>query len=329
MIAISVLTLIVLIAGSAFLDLMRLSKHETDVLEMDQGADRAMDEITRALRKAVIPVVTESGASSGFQGVLNSNQGFKDHGKAWRTLLQRGSDCLPFVVPIDADGDGDFLDADFLPELGVETPTGTTLKAATYGSDGKLVAGTGIARDLANLTPGALGLNTGTNDVNPADGRFTSPFVYPATPSVYAVIRFVPLREGGTPVVLAENAPNINYDINEDGDINDSFLLGHMEISYPGGVDQIISNDAILLQINRNEASWEPIFRLIRYKSGDISPNTAGSDDGLTGGEYAIRVRLLLVGNRGRQEPGFLSAKVPLLVRNFETIVKLRNMSMQ
>ena len=164
-----IIAVIMGICFSAIFNAYRAAKMEESVLRLDINANRAAWELSNALRSAVLPIINP--AKNGSLGdVINSpTRGFGRHGEAWVRVLEKGVDCLPFAKPIDYGGDGDFLDADLLPELGLVLPNGsmsTAVAAAYRGAPNNHLDGGHIHPWLARADPGDLNLDAGATEVD-------------------------------------------------------------------------------------------------------------------------------------------------------------------
>ena len=335
MIVMAVVSIIVAMIGATVINSMRVSEQERTLIEMDTNATTALNGLSAVLRRGVLPIATGSSSTSGFQGAVNDKtRGFGRNGKAWAKQLQYGSDLLVFTIPIDADGDGDTLDADFLPELGITNVLGQAIPAASYTSAGKLSGN--LNPSLAEMEPDDFGLNTNATDIDLTGMRFADSFEFPTagTSPAYGVIRFVPMREHGQPIIMDEKV--MKWDINEDDDSDDKFVVGHLEVCYPGRSNafkaerKYLSRSSVLLQLNRDGDGWEPLFRLSRYKEGDKSENMDSMTGTPSAGDFTLHVKLLLcdrIGQRG--QPVAFNSRLPFLARKFDRVIVLRNMSIR
>ena len=334
MIVLAVAMILFGMVGSTVINTIRVSEQEKTLLEMDTNAAQTLNGMSAILRAGVAPITTGSSDTSGFQGVMNDKaRGFGKNGKAWASLLQKGTDCLAFTVPVDADGDGDRLDADFLPELGIENVLGQVVPGGTYTGAGKLAGN--VNASLAEIDPGDFGLNAGATDIDLTAMRFADDFEFPtgAADPAYGVIRFVPVKDGGDYIILDES--QMNRDLNENGDTDDKFVLGSIVACYPGRADpyksdrRYLSKASVLLQLNRDGDGWEPLFRLSRYKEGDASENMDTIGGKPAAGDFTLHVKLLLCDNIGQRNPTAFNRILPFLARKYDRVIVLRNMAIR
>ena len=315
------------------LGVIRSVKMDATILEMDRSANQALLEIAEVLRPAVLPIpVTAPDNLLGefSRNIINSPvRGFGgQNGSKWSKILKDGSDFVPFCIPVDYGDDGDYLDMDNYMELGMVHPgAGKQFGAAYVMNNGRnqLAENASAHSHLARFAPADMDLPESGASINTGSARFAASLAFPAKANqAFACIRFVPRRtDGGNGAPFSINESAVNYDINGDGDMQDSFMIGHIEVSYPGA-RKIVSGPSVLLQTNRDE-SWTPIFKQVRYRENDSSPNTVFDENG--DGQYGILVRLLLCDNHGQQDPIAFNKTSPALVRRYETVVKLRNMA--
>ena len=312
----ALLSIVMAVAGGIALDVMRVASREETLLEMDRDANRTMETARRLLRLAYVPVAAEPLAGGRRQALAAAD--LEKTTRGWLGALRRGSDCLAFLTPVDPEGEGDVLYGDSRSslrlKLGVDAPGGPL--AATDKDDTLENLGL-IDMDPTDPWPLGLDLATGTGPEPVPDlgsGRFAVPFVYPKPPGgrkqIYWLIRFAPWRENGLPLIIDEGG---EADLNDDGDQDDSFALGRLELVYPktgGGSSALaLCGYSLLLTLNPREAARDAIFLLL-----------PGDDD-----FPVIRLRLLFcqTGN----SPWSLGGKRPPLSRTFETLAELKLMA--
>ncbi|MDR1535395.1 MAG: prepilin-type N-terminal cleavage/methylation domain-containing protein [Planctomycetota bacterium] len=312
MAACALMAALFLMAGNSFLGLLRMSRYETAVMEMDRDANQALGTLNSVLRRAVLPISAPDNPG-GVLALLGDE--FAAHGGSWREILNQGDPLLAYVVPVDYDGDGDVLDGFGNPEFGIEPPSGRSRPAARAGR---------FCPDLGGVSPDDLGLVPGVSDLDLDAPCFAADFSFPGGgDAVYEVIRFVPYREGGAPLILEES--ELAQDLNEDRDLEDRFALGRLEIDWLAGPDaprtQSVTSESLLLGINRSGDHRDSLFQL-----GDFDPagNPAAS------GQYAVKVQLLLCNYLAqREDKPFFGRGMPLITRAYQTIIKLRLMSLK
>lgn len=335
MVAVGILSFVIVLTYTSVVASLRSVKTEATVLEMDRSASQALQNMADLLRPALLPIPinapdTQLGEFS--RNIINNPvRGFGGgNGVAWSTILQAGTDCVPFCVPVDFGNDGDTLDGDGYLELGITLPDGTVFQGGSYTMDGdhnRLGENASVHADLARLRPASLGLPDNGGNIDPDAARFAERLTLPANASQgFAVLRFVPFPDPDNisqPLTIREQ--DLDRDLNNDGDKDDVFLLGHIEVAYPGpGVQKAISGQSVLLQLNQ-DASWTPIFKQVRYRQNDNSPN--GIFDENNQGQYGILIRLLLLDTMGQRTPVAFKNGTRVFVRQYETVVKLRNMA--
>jgi prepilin-type N-terminal cleavage/methylation domain-containing protein len=165
---------------------------ESAMLNMDQSANRALNAVTAELRPAILPIninnkndddvtVSDTLLVSKIQGHLdemlsppsldqfmnNAAAGFGVNGTDWLDVLEKGTDFLPFTIPVALDyGDGTSsvttIDSAMLPQLGIligDTP----LSAANYAVE-TITTVDGAESRTRYLWPNSVG---GIGDVRP------------------------------------------------------------------------------------------------------------------------------------------------------------------
>ncbi|MDR0362503.1 MAG: prepilin-type N-terminal cleavage/methylation domain-containing protein [Planctomycetota bacterium] len=342
-ISLAIFMVLVAMTARAFVEPLQVVRAEESVMNLDANGDKALWQLARVLLSSVLPVRVDNEEKSELGTLYNdAHRGFGQYGMEWRSVLQQGSDCIPFSVPADYDGDGDTIDADGFPELGVML-SGVPVAAAEYRH-------VGVKRNnrldgnihpyMSSLNPADLGISTSEHTLDVAAPRFEQAFSFPdGADRAFGIVRFVPEREDDSPVIVDEAA--LNHDLNADGDNTDRFLLGRLEIVYPdvartvdvaAGIDDWtgsgeniafpLTGNVVLLQINKDEKSWEPIFKMIKHRLGATASNSASYDESSdSDGLYGIRVRLLLYDSRYTPT----NRAVPVISRKYETLLKLRN----
>ncbi len=363
---------------------IRVAGHETSLLRMDQDAHRAMNGITTHLRGAILPIITDpdtppeytsqatldryhssayANDSVPFQNMINSSQGFRQFGPAWRRLLLldnnppryggsavAGSDFIPFTIPVPyiypATGlsSVDSLDSNSLPQLGIRGLDGTVYNAAVYNEVNDVFEGKPTIRRylpnadgalhpfISGLNPTALGLTPGVRqDIAIGANRFGTQLNLPAGAN-YALgaIRFVPYLEGGQPYIVTERQ---DYDLNDDNDTVDQYALGRIEVVYcigsannPREVRRPISANSVLLQLNAaTQANYQPLFQLrVQPRDDPTNPPKVSRQTSLV-----LDINLLMCDELNqRRNPDFTKA-VKYLTRRYRTSVELRNMSLE
>lgn len=344
MVVIAVASIFFIMANTTISGVIRTVVMESSVLDMDRDANQALQELADAIRPAILPIAIDGDEVSlnrfAKEVLASPTQGFNTPlGRDWRDALQRGTDCVAFTVPVDYGADGDTLDADLFLELGAVLPSGAEEFGAAYRvvDDKNTLNGATVNQYLRKLDPREdLDIPAKYNDLTTGSlpGRFAANFTFPQhAEQGYVVARFVPHYTNGSPMTINEanlfsnsGGPVRPYDLNGDGDTGDSFLVGSMEFVY-SNTRYPISGPDVLLQMNQTDSNYVPIFKLIRFQTGDASPNSAdGFDPAATEGEFGLLIRLLMLDRIGQEDAAFQQGKATAIVRLFETTVKLRNM---
>lgn len=316
-IVVGLMSALFLIAVGSVLTVMRIAKREQAIVQMDQDANRAMETIKHTLLSGYIPVA-ETPLITGRKGALDGTS-FDNNVGRWRDVLGNGTDLFVFLVGVDIEGDGDILYGSSQESkrliLGIQSnehsaavPNG--MREAT--DEGDTLSNLGII-DLNPISHMGLSSNN-SSDIDITAARFATPFVFP-TPSggrtqIYGVIRFVPFRQNNTAFLLNEG--QLGQDLNNDGDTNDEFALGHLEIVYPASNGNIIthgvSGDSVLLQINRNDSPQDSLFQL-------WPRDTDGNN---------IKVHLLMCNYLEQQAPwAFGFGGNQIITRSYETLLQM------
>lgn len=368
MIVIAVASIFVALVLPPIVNSLIVVQREATMLNMFRAADQAMAIISTSLRPAVLPMVTDktmcdSGSTGttivpdtkGFRYAINTDRGFRQHGCEWRRIFTQGSSFLPFAIPVHLGTTQNSSDIDGLPFLGMIAPTSSG-NAKIMGTDYETVTtanGTAyqpvkypaaggartLHRALYSLNPTSFGSNL-RGDPNNLNYRiYDETLTFPGTNDGYAVIRFVPLREGG--VVRELDEAVLDVDLNDDGTKADSFAIGSIEIVYfdPSAPasgpfpKRIVTPPMVLLQLNTGADSYVPMFRLVSWGDPNRSPGqiTWTPTPTLSRNGYTLLVNLLLFDHYSQQGNAlaFERAGRPYLVRRFESMVELRNMSRQ
>ncbi|MDR1520991.1 MAG: hypothetical protein LBU23_12750 [Planctomycetota bacterium] len=355
MFALAIAIVILTMCFGMLLHVYRVSRMEESLLRLDLNADRADTRLTSALLPAILPIEIEGGKV--FAELFNNNvTGFSAFSSDWLSILRAGTDCLAFAEAVDFGDDEDALDSDIYPELGYYLPGGRAAAAAAYdpvGSGNKLRGN--VHPYLAALDPrgGELGLgDAGNSSLNTGAGRFQEVFPFPAAADrAFAVIRFVPAHRNHAAVVIGEDAVEGTggMDLNGDGDRDDRFWLGRLELLYPpwvggNGFDaaglqtpwrQVPGSSAELLDANgvlaetidlpylRESLTEDVVLLQMNNRSEDACQPIFRLEEfegGGGAGNYAIRVNLLLY-DRGSRILGIAPA-----VRKYGSLVRLRGM---
>ena len=177
MIAMTILSIIVVIVMDFMSTMAESLALEQQVSELDEDMHDTIDQMAEMLRCAYIP-----------------NKESED----WLSGLYTGGNDVPFIVPVDHDGDGDLFDDNMQPE---------------YGAIRKNFSPPRHYKDMSHLSD-AEDPNDDYGYENPFD-RFIQIFTF--------------VRTG----YLKETERNI--DLNSDGDMVDTFEIGRIELQYPSG----------------------------------------------------------------------------------------------
>lgn len=329
---------------------LTMAMRERSRLKMFQDGDMLMNNLNSVLQAAVLPVVTDPSAVANntpatisgtptFRELINSTQGFWTNGRDWRTQLLAGTDFIPFCIPVFFENTGSRLDSNMVPVLGIDLPDGTHMVAANYtiANAGKeFYLNSNIHPELAALNPAAFGVSSGGAIDVASDARFAQPLAFPGgSNAAYAVIRFLPtMGEDGAPVILRET--DLRFDLNEDGNIADTFALGSIQLVYASGdgngiITQSLSPVGVLMQLNTDAASYTPLFQLVGGFGANNSPSglqwngaSSASND-----SYTLLVRMLLFDRYGQTSVlGFNTGGKPYLAYKFQSFITLRNQAL-
>lgn len=313
----ALLSLLLVLVGGAFLNIMQVSAREQAALEMDQDAIRILETLKQTLRASYIPVA-ESPLTVGRKDILAATSLASNVGQ-WRKVLTNGADLFVFVVGLDTEGDGDIIYGDSQESrrlaFGIDPP----------GNPGGFREATDKNDTLSNL--GLVDVNpvtafdlptSNSSSISIAAARFAENFVFPtgARQHIYGVVRFVPFRESGTTTVVL-NEGTLRTDLNGDGDQTDEFVLGRLQIVYPrtggGTIVTALSGNTVLLQINRNDSPQNSLFQLVESKSKKGS---------------VLKVNLLMCNysTQNRDKVSFAGGRLPLMARTYESSIKTQLM---
>ena len=346
-------------------------QRENTVLNMFRTGDILMSRLTSYLQPAILPIPTDARAAANnspsnspnlYKRVINSDRGFLKNGRAWRRILLEGTDFLPFCTPVKYHLTETMVDSEGLPILGITEPSGQELRSAVYFNDGSLsnagirhitlqssfLGERNIHPALAGLHPSDYGFGAAPQTTTSlAAPRFADPlnFVYRGVTDErlmrgFAVIRFLPLREGGTPVTLSEAA--LNFDLNQDGTLDDTFARGSLvinhgwvtgyaplQVKFPG-----VPDGMVLLQLNTQDPGYVPMFKLVGGFTGGNSPaGVSWTERDLPSGEATtLLVRLLLFDATTQQGTVMATGRRDgrqFITRQFQTTIELRNMTLE
>lgn len=315
LIAVTIFAVVTMFSLSAFAEMLGFVNNQDTVTTADLIANRALRDMTDLLRPAILPVYVENenrdNKSHPFYDIDHRTHGFGGSvGKAWLKELKEGMDSIAFVVPIDAQNLGDYLDSvghlqtgqlrgdvsylgaspsgtpytgtDFIMRAGANEPVSmlAVMDAAQFGGDSFESIHTPSASNWTNLCSGVSSLQA----------------------TSFMAIRFVPVTTGPTgsevPVVFNEATMIANrgpVDLDGDGQTNGDFHLGKLQLVYSGSyvgqfyrvqgdnilnenVNQIIiplTPETVLRRVNKNERT--PIFRLVDYDNTNMD-NSSTSD---------------------------------------------------
>lgn len=272
MITIALLSVVFILATMGIVNFRRAAAREEAVLQMDHDATRIIETLKQTFRAAYIPV-SESPLDMGRESALQPTN-FNTNVSRWRSVLRSGSDMFVFLVGLDVRGNGSFVYGNS-PEtirlaLGIDiTGSPSDYREATDINDTLSNLGIIDLNPLANL-----GLSSNDTPIDVTSARFAPQFVFPnpggGRSQIYGVVRFVPYRENNQVVTINEATMGVaGIDLNENGILTDTFVLGRLEMVYPtndsGGIMAMpISGNTVLLQTN---TSQDPLFQLVETHS--------------------------------------------------------------
>lgn len=314
-----ILSILIMVAMSAIVDMLRVINNKNSITRMDQKANAILRDVAQELKSAILPVPVNEDTTLPFEQIDDTRRGFKagsSQGDAWARALLAGTDSIAFIVPVDAQQVGDFLDDNGHLQTGYVRSVDGLGTVPFLGA-----SATGTPREGNNFHV----QNTGewVNALAVVDpARFTAgPFAeaeYPtdwnqiyagAIPNVtcFMALRFVPVHDtAGQPIVIRErdllNNRNtaIYADLDDDGTTNGEFEIGYLQLVYSGGKAFYINvptaggasirqadlqpgykalSDAIVLRRVDSAGPATPIFQLVRYDTSNIE--TSGENAGL------------------------------------------------
>lgn len=303
-----------LLAYSTVLGIIRLVDIESTIIDMDQQANRSMEEITELIRPAILPIAIDS-AKKSRKTIYDMVQTQFDNadGDAWRSSLRSGMDCIAFIVPADVDGDGDTvlgaLDTGFFIETGFIDKKGNVAESTSE-----------TLANLVSINPMAL------NGISQENVNWRAVGATDPGENVFICIRFVPMVGANATVDEAI----LNYDLDGNGSVDDIFNIGRMQVIYANKTGDSVSyiNGPMVLQ-NVDPGRRTPVFQLSDYSTTSIRNNgTMGADT--TKGQMTLNIKLLLYDSQGQASKGMTfqnERPIKALSRWHETAVTLRNMS--
>lgn len=317
--------------------------------DLDVQGSRIVQELTLRLRPAILPIRVGSGSNSDKAAayrLLDGPNGFDNAGgRAWRKALDAGVDSIAFVVPVDAQRDGDTLDDANHIEVG-QIRGGMVSLDSRFDWDGDeflLIDGV-VNSSLACVNPDLLADDAvgGIDDGLPSWPNDLFSGMRPDT-SAFTVIRYVPVMTGGALQVVDE--AELDVDLDGDGDLSSAFNIGRLQLVHVGGIHavdpengappvmmpvphQMVDLSANVVLRNLNPDNRQPIFRLVNYSAANLDDNGIVDATGGKGSlSLAIRVNVFdLDGYRNLRARSFSKGKMDRLNREFEATVMLWNM---
>jgi prepilin-type N-terminal cleavage/methylation domain-containing protein len=365
-----VITLVLIAGGLLYQPLVNgiaAAKRERTLMNMFRDGDMLMSRLTTYLQPAVLPIPVTAGsvpaASSKYRRYINSmDKGFMRYGRAWRDIMREGADFLPFCVPTKSLLNDSPVDSDGLPILGIIDSVGRPVQSAVYSLGGRTSSEDGerffsleaapaagmsnnLHPALAGLDPADYGLGGALPaEISPGEPRFAEDlslayhgFTDARHKRGFGVVRFVTFLRDGAPVILKE--ADINFDINHDGVMNDTFVRGSLHVTLVESETEAphsrfaVPDGSVLLQLNTQDPGYVPLFQLVGgYGEHGNSPSGA-QWDGTTpsgGDTYALLIRFLLFDEtQDRTIWSTVSNRRQYLTRQFQTSIELRNMSLE
>ena len=370
------LTLLVLLAMATTMNISSIIAAQERTMRTDQQAQRVFSTITRELGGGLLPVnVADSGSTGNtiFEDIDRATSGFGGtNGTRWRTALTNGVDNVAFCSLIDARRVGDYNDGNNHLQLGQNRMgipyIGASARFATVTrDDGSTERNLFIRNDTTDEPVNVLALLNPNTLSNPSFEIIESPTQAEwagangsdgwQAITAFMAIRFVPLVDNsGSPVILSEAdvvtwpqfvKGNVNViDLDGNGQFNDSFQIGKLQLLYSGGNLPIVdtsspTHNVVYETVNQmtmnltsycvlrdtNAANRVPIFQFA--STSNPGDSAAGVDPSL------LRVRLLLL---DRTEVEVDNADVTVRAQQFtnaldlqarwyETFVSLSNMN--
>lgn len=366
-VATAIFVVIGLLILLATMGVMRMITGVDTQTAKDAQGSRALQTIGGLMRPAILPVYVDkpggdrSDRSTIFFDIDSKTVGFGNSvGIKWRNRLNAGMDSIAFVVPVDVQGVGDYLDDAMHLQVGQLRPDGRAYLGSTpvgtpntgSGFLARAPDSNELVNALAAVDPDRFTSPQLEKMVNPENWGALVGDASAAWPEItcFMAIRYLPrLDQSGDPVVLREKGlgpNNLDVDLDGDGNADGRFHVGRLQMLYTGGrmprvengnvvwqdLPQTMHNltsDVVLRKVD--EADRTPIFRLVDFDSSNIAlgGDTAGTVKEGAGMGNALVVRLLILDTRGME--GDTLPVNPYLknleARWYETRIILRNMS--
>lgn len=319
LIAVTIFAVVTMFSLSAFAEMLGFVNNQDTVTTSDLIANRALRDMTDLLRPAILPVYVESenrdNKDHPFYDIDHRTHGFGGSvGKAWLKELKDGMDSIAFIVPIDAQNLGDFLDSAGHLQTGQlrgdvsylgASPSGTPYS----GTDFIMRAGTNEPVSMLAVMDAAQFGSAGFEAIHtPSNTNWTGlcSGVSSLQATSFMAIRFVPVTTGSpgseVPVVFNEATMIANrgpVDLDGDGQTNGDFHLGKLQLVYSGSyvgqfykvrgdtiltenVNQIIiplTPETVLRKVNKSART--PIFRLVDYDNTNMDTNSSSDTAGI------------------------------------------------
>lgn len=343
-VASSIMSVLAALGLSAFIDVMQMVNNQDANTRMDQRANAVLREMTKLLKPAILPFAVGDGKTGPFEDIDNpktksesNKHGFGILGKDWKDSLKDGMDEIAFVVPIDAQEVGDFLDGKNHMQIGQVRGGISYLSARPHGipNSGEsfyIRDGNELVNALADVAPDRLGSWPFNSKIIPSDSDWQSLYgsrVGPDSPvTAFTIIRFAPVMDGsGNPIVVSETGvlsdgvTAYDIDLDDDGKTDGEFHVGALQVLYSGGDSfyhlggtplsvvgpesvppMVVPLTSFVILRRSMENDRTPIFRLVNYnndikKSGDNAGMITDTGGGNESGNMALNIKFLMIEN--------------------------------
>lgn len=360
-ITIAVLIILAAMVLAGLVSSLRVTSQQLYLQQLDQQGTRIIQEATFHLRPAVLPIFVRdaeksSNKAEAFELLDDTTKGFGGSvGRAWRSALQSGIDSLAFVVPVDAQGDGDILDDANHIELGQIRRDGSISLDSAFTVTGTkfYLDDTGDASSLVRVDPDKFTRSSANDNTVGAVGVAGWPAALytggPPVTSAFTVIRYVPQRVTGTNTLVTIRESDLRVDLDGDGAYTSIFNIGRLQLVYVGGTHAVqvgknnpvmragvatqvidLSGDYVLRYDSSDPSNKDshPIFRLVRYSSASVEDSGIVDPDSGNGSlALAVRVNLFDPAGYASMRPRLASDQHDRLNRVFEATIMLRNMA--
>lgn len=320
LVAVTVFAVVTMLSLSAFAEMVGFVNSQDSVTTTDMVANRALRDMTDLLRPAILPVYVDNDnrddPKNPFHDIDSRRHGFGGStGRSWLKKLKEGMDSIAYVVPVDAQHLGDFLDSEGRLQTGQIRGAVSYLSTkpsgvAHTGNDFVIRSDAGEpANVLAMLDPDKFVDGTFEKLHTPSDADWTNLWSGGSlnpNATCFTAIRFVPVLDASKNPVIFNEADLISnrstkVDLDGDGRTDGDFHLGKLQLVYSGSyegqfywvnsddysnghgqVGQIILPLTPEIVLRRADADDRtPIFRLLDYETSNMDASSSSDTAGL------------------------------------------------